>query len=256
MDARLPHGPEGRDGRVFAIARLVPLLQDAGDRTADPCRRAQGTGTWTGAHHVRLARDPGGFRAPSRHHVSAAVGRGSQTIKAYGILNTTVAPDTSNYGIPFPGTFLLDRSGKVTSRFFEEAYQERNTVSTIMIATGNAVTPTTAQRRIRTDSTSRRMSATRWWRQDRSSRWCSTSRHAPACTSTRRAQRLQGDRLHAHAECPDHDTTAAVSVIRKLTTSSRSTSASRFFRSRFDWSRTCPSARRLRRGLRSTGSIT
>jgi peroxiredoxin len=63
---------------------------------------------------------------------------GSQTIKAYGILNTTVAPDTSNYGIPFPGTFLLDRGGKVTSRFFEEAYQDRNTVSTILIATGNA----------------------------------------------------------------------------------------------------------------------
>jgi len=70
---------------------------------------------------------------------------GSQTIKAYGILNTTVAPDTSNYGIPFPGTFLLDRSGKVTSRFFEEAYQDRNTVSTILIATGNAAAPTKAQ---------------------------------------------------------------------------------------------------------------
>jgi peroxiredoxin len=51
---------------------------------------------------------------------------GSQTIKAYGILNTTVAAGTSNYGIPFPGTFLIDRTGKVTSRFFEEAYQERN----------------------------------------------------------------------------------------------------------------------------------
>src|SRR5262245_58845909 len=71
---------------------------------------------------------------------------GSQTIKAYGILNTTVAEETSNYGIPFPGTFLIDRAGTVTSRFFEEAYQERNTVSTIMIALGNAKTPATAKR--------------------------------------------------------------------------------------------------------------
>ncbi len=75
---------------------------------------------------------------------------GSQTINAYGILNTTVAAGTSNYGIPFPGTFLIDRTGKVTSRFFEEAYQERNTVSTIMIALGNARTPATAKR-IETD---------------------------------------------------------------------------------------------------------
>jgi peroxiredoxin len=75
---------------------------------------------------------------------------GSQTIKAYGILNTTVAEGTNNYGIPFPGTFLIDRAGKVTSRFFEEAYQERNTVSTIMIALGNAKTPAAATR-IETD---------------------------------------------------------------------------------------------------------
>ena len=74
----------------------------------------------------------------------------SQTITAYGILNTTVAPGTSTYGIPFPGSFLIDRTGKVTSRFFEEAYQERNTVSTIMIALGNARTPAAAKR-IETD---------------------------------------------------------------------------------------------------------
>jgi AhpC/TSA family/Disulphide bond corrector protein DsbC len=75
---------------------------------------------------------------------------GSETIKAYGILNTTVAAGTSNYGIPFPGTFLIDRAGRVTSRFFEAAYQERNTVSTIMIVLGSATTPAAAKR-IETD---------------------------------------------------------------------------------------------------------
>ncbi len=75
---------------------------------------------------------------------------GSRTIRAYGILNTTAAAGTRDYGIPFPGTFLLDARGKVTSRFFEEAYQERNTVSTILIALGNADAPRSA-RRIKTD---------------------------------------------------------------------------------------------------------
>jgi peroxiredoxin len=75
---------------------------------------------------------------------------GSAAIRAFGILNTAVAPGTSNYGIPFPGTFLIDRSGTVTSRFFEEAYQERNTVSTIMIALGTGQVPSEATR-IQTD---------------------------------------------------------------------------------------------------------
>jgi peroxiredoxin len=54
---------------------------------------------------------------------------GSVTIKRYGILNTTV-PETNqqSYGIPFPGTFMMNAQGVVTSRFFEQAYQERSTV--------------------------------------------------------------------------------------------------------------------------------
>jgi peroxiredoxin len=71
---------------------------------------------------------------------------GSATIKAYGILNTTVAAGTSNYGIPFPGTIIVDRRGRVTSRYFEEAFQERNSVSTIMLALGKGRAPVSAHR--------------------------------------------------------------------------------------------------------------
>jgi peroxiredoxin len=62
---------------------------------------------------------------------------GSRVIREYGILNTTV-PETSReqFGIPFPGTFIVDRRGIVTSRFFEEAYQERNTVASVMARLG------------------------------------------------------------------------------------------------------------------------
>jgi peroxiredoxin len=65
---------------------------------------------------------------------------GSATIKRYGILNTTVLEtNQQSYGIPFPGTFMLNTQGVVTSRFFEQAYQERSTVGSIMARLGNTV---------------------------------------------------------------------------------------------------------------------
>lgn len=63
---------------------------------------------------------------------------GSETIKRYGLLNTTVQPGTPQYGIPFPGTFVLNERGRVTARFFEERYQERNTVSSILVRLNRA----------------------------------------------------------------------------------------------------------------------
>jgi hypothetical protein len=66
--------------------------------------------------------------------------RGSAIIKRYGLFNTTVEPSSSTYGIPFPGTFIVDRRGVVLSRHFESAYQERNTVASILVRQG--VSPT------------------------------------------------------------------------------------------------------------------
>jgi hypothetical protein len=85
---------------------------------------------------------------------------GSETIKRYGILNTVamellgpnakdpaLADDMKIYvsavgasprmaGIAFPGTFILDRSGRVKSRFFEDFYITRNTSSSILMRAG------------------------------------------------------------------------------------------------------------------------
>ena len=93
---------------------------------------------------------------------------GSPTITRYGILNTVidealgpngkdpaVLADLQRYvtvtqaaerfrGIAFPGTFMLDRQGRVTSRFFEDYYWERNTVSNVMLRLGTAGTPVQA----------------------------------------------------------------------------------------------------------------
>lgn len=65
--------------------------------------------------------------------------QGSATIKRYGILNTTVPESNASYGYPFPGTFVLDRTGTVTARFFEEEYQERNTLSSVIVRLGGQV---------------------------------------------------------------------------------------------------------------------
>jgi hypothetical protein len=67
---------------------------------------------------------------------------GSAVIKQYGLLNTTLKPGDRNYGIPFPGTFMLDAKARVTSRFFETAYQERATVSSILARLGSRSDPT------------------------------------------------------------------------------------------------------------------
>ena len=64
---------------------------------------------------------------------------GSNTIKRYGILNTTLESTNPLYGIPFPGTFIVDARGVVTSRFFETAYQERDTISSILVRRGGRI---------------------------------------------------------------------------------------------------------------------
>lgn len=64
---------------------------------------------------------------------------GSAIIRRYGLLNDTVDPKSRTYGIPHPGTFIVDRRGVVVSRFFEDAYQERYTAATMLNSIGAAV---------------------------------------------------------------------------------------------------------------------
>ncbi len=92
----------------------------------------------------------------------------SEVITDFGILNTVaaeglgpngddpaVAADVAKYvsvfgasemivGTPFPGTFMVDRSGRVTSRFFEEFYRERNTTANVMLRLGAGLSPIAA----------------------------------------------------------------------------------------------------------------
>jgi len=95
---------------------------------------------------------------------------GSETIRRYGILNpvpewalgenaddpavkaavatyvSVVNPSERMVGIAFPGTFMLDTEGRVTSRYFEDFYIERNTVSSIIMRLGEGRDPVEAAR--------------------------------------------------------------------------------------------------------------
>ena len=92
----------------------------------------------------------------------------SSVIEAFGILNTVAAEgvgpnrdnpdvvaDVAKYvsvfganpmivGTPFPGTFMLDAEGRVSSRFFEEFYRERNTTANVMLKLGAGLSPIAA----------------------------------------------------------------------------------------------------------------
>jgi hypothetical protein len=70
---------------------------------------------------------------------------GSATITRYGILNTTVASTDRLRGLPFPGTFIVDRRGVVTARFFEQNYQERDTAASILTRLGGGESASVAE---------------------------------------------------------------------------------------------------------------
>jgi hypothetical protein len=61
---------------------------------------------------------------------------GSAIIRRYGLLNTSVPPGERAYGVPYPGTFVLDGKARIVARHFEENYRERNTAASIVARLG------------------------------------------------------------------------------------------------------------------------
>jgi hypothetical protein len=57
---------------------------------------------------------------------------GSAVISAFGILNENVPKDNAFFGVPFPGTYVVDPKGVVKSKYFEEDYRERFTAGAIL----------------------------------------------------------------------------------------------------------------------------
>jgi len=57
----------------------------------------------------------------------------SKIIRSFGILNTNIEEDHMFYGIPFPGTYIVDASGNVVSKYFEQYHRQRFTADTILL---------------------------------------------------------------------------------------------------------------------------
>lgn len=57
-------------------------------------------------------------------------------VQRYGILNQQFQPGHRNYGIPYPGTFILNSEGRVVARYFEEEFQYRNTSASLALKIG------------------------------------------------------------------------------------------------------------------------
>ena len=58
-------------------------------------------------------------------------------------LESILGPN-GHIGTPFPGTFMVDRTGRVTSRFYEGFYRERNTTANVMLKLGFGLSPIAA----------------------------------------------------------------------------------------------------------------
>ena len=56
----------------------------------------------------------------------------ASVIRAYGILNTLLDETDEDYGIPYPGSYLVGRDGRVEEKSFHREYQVRETALTTL----------------------------------------------------------------------------------------------------------------------------
>ena len=65
----------------------------------------------------------------------------SKTIRDFGILNESMPKGTPFYGVPYPGTYIVDAKGVVQSKFFEADYKERFSAGNILLHLASAPGP-------------------------------------------------------------------------------------------------------------------
>lgn len=75
----------------------------------------------------------------------------SKVIRAFDILNTNVEKGTERYGIPFPGTYVINERGIITAKYFDDDYRERSSAASILTrefgvdGSGNSVAKNTVE---------------------------------------------------------------------------------------------------------------
>ena len=88
----------------------------------------------------------------------------SKVIRAFGILNDVDYPPGhrapgdaySAHGVPYPGTFVLDREGRVIAKHFEDRYAERRTGASLLALEG--ASPGALEGAVQTDHFTLRLS--------------------------------------------------------------------------------------------------
>jgi Disulphide bond corrector protein DsbC/AhpC/TSA family len=56
----------------------------------------------------------------------------SKLVRELGILNETLPKDSPFFGVPYPGSFVLDAQGVITAKYFEDDFRERYTSADIL----------------------------------------------------------------------------------------------------------------------------
>jgi peroxiredoxin len=115
---------------AFAQQRNItfPMLSDAGSATIKRFELLNPAVEWA----FGPDKDDPAVQAEVRKYVSAV---GAREMMA---------------GMAFPGTFIVDRQGRVQQRFFEDFYVERNTVSNLLIKLGDKTSAAVAGTKVST----------------------------------------------------------------------------------------------------------
>ena len=74
-------------------------------------------------------------------HFSLLSDPDSKIIRSVGLLNQSMPQGSPFFGIPYPGTFILDAKGVIKAKYFEDDFRERFTAADILTKRFN-VTPT------------------------------------------------------------------------------------------------------------------
>ncbi len=69
----------------------------------------------------------------------------SAIIRRFGLFNDQIDPSSRDYGVPYPGTFLVDAGGVVRQKIMEEHYMHRMPVATLLMRMGRTPPPVPAQ---------------------------------------------------------------------------------------------------------------
>lgn len=65
----------------------------------------------------------------------------SEIIRSFGILNESVPTDNPFFGIPYPGSYVVNARGVVTAKYFEDDYKQRYTSADILVRQFGVIPP-------------------------------------------------------------------------------------------------------------------